>query len=352
METYLSFLILFCLQKINGERTTYSIYHLLKGKKSSQTIQDAHLFQLTNLFQSFPHLNRNYFDEIILDLLKKNYIQKTEGDKCIITKNGMIHVGEGMKQMPLPQNLNGWKHHSIQEDFWKRLSLFIQVCSNLINFESSYIPIQHDIKTSNWLKATLLKLKMNRDELAQSLLQELITCLSSSDKILAEVVVSRLTGHNRIGLTPVQAAEMFNMDSSYFHLQFINSLHFMIENIASNKTVYPILENLLMDSQKPIVLTRSSLLTYRYLQMGQTMDEISTIRNLKLSTIEDHIVEIALNDSSFYLEPFVPIETENMIKQAIQKLNTKQLKMIRQELDGNVTYFQIRLVLAKLGEQL
>ncbi len=50
--TFLQTMILFCLQKINGERTIYSIYHLLKGKKSSQTIQDTHLFHLQPLFQT------------------------------------------------------------------------------------------------------------------------------------------------------------------------------------------------------------------------------------------------------------------------------------------------------------
>ena len=50
--TFLQTIILFCLQKINGERTIYSIYHLLKGKKSSQTIQDTHLFHLQSLFQT------------------------------------------------------------------------------------------------------------------------------------------------------------------------------------------------------------------------------------------------------------------------------------------------------------
>jgi uncharacterized protein YpbB len=350
VETYLSCLILSCLQKINGERTTYSIYHLLKGKKSSQTIQDAHLFNMTNLFQTFPQLSRNFFEQIIKNLTNKNFIQLVGIDKYKITALGVAYLEKALIRMPIPRALNGWKYHSIQEDFWKRLTLLIQVCSNLINYNSSYIPIQNDNKTSDWVKAILLKLSKKREELSNELLKEIINCLNTADEIMPEVVVWRLTGHKQIGLTSVQVAELFKMDLNYFHLHFLNSIHYMIDRISANRNQYPILQNLLIDYQKPIILTNSSLVTYRYLQLGYSIDEIASVRNLKTNTIEDHIVEIALNDSDFLLEPFVPIEVENKIRVAIQKLNSKQLKMIRQELQENISYFQIRLVQARIGE--
>jgi uncharacterized protein YpbB len=350
VESYLSCLVLSCLQKINGERTTYSIYHLLKGKKSSQTISDAHLFDMTNIFQTFPQLSRNYFDKIIRNHINKNFIQIVDADKFKITTKGMDYLEKVATQMPIPSFLNGWKYHNIQEDFWKRLSLFIQVCSNLINYDSSYIPVQNDIKTSDWVKAILLKLNKNREELSDELLREVISCLNNGDDIMPEAVVWKLTGHKQIGLTSIQVAEEFKMDLFYFHLHFLNSIHFMIEKIASNRNQYPILQNLINDYEKPINLTNSSLVTYRYLRLGYTIEEIASIRNLKTSTIEDHIVEIALNDQEFLLEPFVPIQLESLIRETIQNLNSKQLKMIRQELDGNISYFQIRLVQARLGE--
>ena len=67
--TFLQTMILFCLQKINGERTIYSIYHLLKGKKSSQTIQDTHLFHLQPLFQTETNLSRNELEKIVAKFL-------------------------------------------------------------------------------------------------------------------------------------------------------------------------------------------------------------------------------------------------------------------------------------------
>lgn len=58
--TFLQAIVLVQLQRIEGVRTVYSIYHLLKGKKSSQTIQDAHLFNLGIFFKPFPIYNGMY----------------------------------------------------------------------------------------------------------------------------------------------------------------------------------------------------------------------------------------------------------------------------------------------------
>lgn len=350
VKNYLLFLVLFCLHKLDGQRTIYSIYHLLKGKKSSQTIQDAHLFQLTSLFQTYPQLNREIINEITLELEDKEYIHKIDGEKYKITEKGIYALEQKLKVMPIPSLLKGWKYCMFQEDFWKRLSLLVQVSSNLINFETSYIPIYNDQRTSEWLKTTLRELKKNRETLAVELLDELIRCLNSSESINQEVMITRLTGYRHIGLTAGQTAEALDIDPAYLQLEFLNIIHFMIEHIVTNQQEYPVLQYLISDFQKPIVLTNSTSVTYRYLIQGYSIEEIAAMRNLKGSTIEDHIVEIVLNVKNFPLESFVPSEVQLLIRQAIERVSSKQLKLIRQYLNEEVTYFQIRLVLAKFGD--
>lgn len=353
MKNYLSTLILSSLHKINTERTIYSIYHLLKGKKSSQTIQDAHLFQLTNLFQTYPHLSRLFFEETVQDLESKKLIKKFEGERYKITNSGIIFIEKYIfNNSFFPKFINGWKYHSIQDDFWKRLSLLVQVCSNLINHESNYIPIQNEMKVIDWLKNSLSKLHLSRENLVEELLKELMTCLSSEKDINPAVLVMRLSGYKNIGLTPLQVAEELKMDPSYLQVEFLNVIHFMIEKILSNSKEYPILQNLLIDYHKPVILTKSSTITYKYLSMGYSIDEIAAARNLKTNTIEDHIVEIALNDQKFPLEHFVALDTQNSIKNSMENLSSRQLKTIRQDLNNTVSYFQIRLVLARFGDHL
>ncbi len=40
-------------------------------------------------------------------------------------------------------------------------------------------------------------------------------------------------------------------------------------------------------------------------EQGRSLEEIATIRNLKVATIEDHFVEIALRERDFSIEMFM-----------------------------------------------
>lgn len=72
---------------------------------------------------------------------------------------------------------------------------------------------------------------------------------------------------------------------------------------------------------------------------------------MKVNTIEDHLVEIVLSDKSFPIADYVSLDDEREIAAAINELGTKKLKAIKQMVDNKqISFFQIRLVLAKIGD--
>ncbi|WP_182916973.1 helix-turn-helix domain-containing protein [Bacillus sp. PK3_68] len=77
-----------------------------------------------------------------------------------------------------------------------------------------------------------------------------------------------------------------------------------------------------------------------------SIEEISTHRRLKQSTVEDHVVELAFNYPGFSIRPFVDKATEEQVLKAAAVLSNKRIKPIKERLP-DVSYFQIRLVLAK-----
>src|SRR3954471_17684044 len=79
---------LYCLKQLNKERTIYSVYHLLNGKKSSQTIQDAHLFSLKSFFGIYEQLSRESFDEVIESMQGKKWINMIGEQRLDITPLG------------------------------------------------------------------------------------------------------------------------------------------------------------------------------------------------------------------------------------------------------------------------
>src|SRR5699024_3524337 len=106
---------------------------------------------------------------------------------------------------------------------------------------------------------------------------------------------------------------------------------------------------------KTSIQQQMSLSTRKTLQMihsGHDLETISNLRNLKLSTIHDHIVEIALMDPSFSISPYISAKMQDRILSIVQKHQTKRLKEIKNYLqqeipETEVTYFQIRLTLSR-----
>jgi uncharacterized protein YpbB len=346
---YLQMIILYCLDKLNGERTIYSIYHLLNGKKSSQTIQDAHLFQLGALFQTCPSLERADLDENIKQLENQGWIRQEEELHYSVTDEGASALEAQLQKTPVPTALNGWKLHDKSALFWERLSLLVQVVSQLNHNNPHYIPIQRRRAAHIWLKKVLREAQMDKRTLAAGLYSELEAALESCTEVDPAILVLRLTGAGHIGLTPEQAAEALNMDRDHYRFCFLSILHYLIVHIMENRSSFPVLRLLFTGEESSIPLTLSAQKTYMMLKQGVGMERIILARGLKRSTIEDHIVELALNVEGFSIDPYVQKEKQELIRQAAMNAESRQLKHIRR-LAGNAEYFEIRLVMAKYGD--
>ncbi|WP_071395625.1 helix-turn-helix domain-containing protein [Bacillus tuaregi] len=348
--TFNQLMILYCLHKLQGERTIYSIYHLLQGKKSSQTIQDAHLFHLAPLFQTETNISRQQLETMVTELSNEQLIIEKAAQHYAVTEKGVKQLEKGLAETPIPKHVNGWKHQRTSLVFWERLSLAVQVISNLKKRESKYLPVQRKTETLLWIRQFLAHNRLSRDSLGKQIYQELVSCLESDPSLNPDYLVIRLTGYRSIGYTEVQAAQNFQMEQAYYHYHFLSILHYMIGHIETNPAHFPILSFFIEKPQKHN-LTNSTEKTYTLLKQGHSVTDIMTIRGLKKSTIEDHLVELALNVENFTIDAYVSAEKQNLIKQAAKKLQTKQLKQIR-SMVGQAGYFEIRLVLAKYGEEL
>jgi uncharacterized protein YpbB len=339
-------ILLYCLKQINGERTIYSIYHLLNGKKSSQTLQDAHLFSLKRYFRILEPLTRESFDEIFNYILSKKLVEVSGDQRYRLTAAGH----EYLLQNPQPYYINGWRYQPYTTLVWERLSLLIQVASNFTFQETKYIPIQKNTEVHNWLKEVLKSITLTKQKLGETLFSELVNCLEQGKEINPSVLVFRLTGYRRIGLTSLQTAKMLNMDLLQYHFAFINILHCLIQSVEDKPDRYPLLSSLLTSLEQNDSLTLSSRKTWVLLKQGFTLGEIAGIRNLKISTIEDHLVEFALNIKDFSIHSYVEEEVQQKILEISRQETTRQLKVIRNTLK-TASYFQIRLVLAKYGDR-
>ncbi|KRG09655.1 helix-turn-helix domain-containing protein [Lederbergia galactosidilytica] len=347
--TFLSALLLKCLQELNEERTIYSIYHLLVGKKSSQTLQDAHLFQLAPFFKTLPNLRRSQFNHDIQFLIKQHYVDYNPNTLMgRVTDKGSKAYLAYFEKTTIPQYLNGLKFQDTTLPMWKRLTLLVQVLSYMNHVENRYYPVTRDPDIQMWVKGYLYNHKRKMGDLAPILHEELTTLLKTPFPEDPVTIIWRLSGYQMIGYTDKQTAEFLNLEQTEYHFRFLNALHYCIEQIVANPNQFQIMYSLVKDLYKRIPLTKTAAKTAELLAMNNTVRKVAFLRNLKQSTIEDHIIEIAMNDPSFSIEPFIGPQLAKEIVAAAQQLKVKKLKPIKEQIPA-ATYFQIRLALARLG---
>ncbi|MGP3608263.1 helix-turn-helix domain-containing protein [Anoxybacteroides rupiense] len=349
MDRTLHFLLLFCLQRFNGERSLSAVYHLLSGKKSAQTLQDSKWFRLEKLFGAYKDVSGYELEKAAAELMTAQYLSLVGDRSYVLTEKGEEQLERWLPSARFLQHLNGFLYHSVDTLFWYRLSLFVQTISNLVH-KCRFEPIHRHEATFEWVKRYIFSQKRTASEWAHALYNELVDLLTALSDEEAEMLTLRLTSFERIGWTNEQLAAFFNKDSLYIQLMLQHVLHYMMERLVRDAASFPILHALARDLVSPVSLTRSAQKTYEWLQSQKDIEEIARIRGLKRSTIEDHIVEIAANVPGFSIEPFVDEKTRRNVMKATKELGTKQLRKIREAVGDHVSYFEIRLILAKAGE--
>ena len=129
---YEDYFILHIINRFNGERSTSAVFHLLRGKRTSQTIQDGFLFQVHPYFQTLQHITRQELYHIVTELEKDNIIEQHQDlDPYILTPLGKEIIKKHKTKFVIPSGLNGWFYARLAQSFWEKLSLFIQTLSNL-----------------------------------------------------------------------------------------------------------------------------------------------------------------------------------------------------------------------------
>jgi uncharacterized protein YpbB len=332
------------IKAVEGERTSSSVYHLLKGKKSAQTIQDAHLYRLTKWFHTVPFLTVSSFETIMNALIKKAYIT---GDlqRPFVTQEGLENMNRLFQQTGPFNELSGWHFSGTATVFFSRLQLLVQVASHLTYRDLSYYPVTRDDRILEWMKRFLTEMPCSKKELSSHLYSELDFLFQQLPE-QPECVVVRFSGHEQTGKTLAQAAERLEMEETEYWFRFLHAIHSMIHHVTGSIQKTPLLQAVLTDIHDPLTLTLSARQTADYLKKAMTIEQIAASRRLKKATIEDHVVELVLNDPSFSIRPFIEEEKEAAVIEAAEFVSNRQLKPLKEKLPDH-SYFQIRLVLAK-----
>ena len=299
---FIHLVILYCLYRLDGDRSVSSIYHLLKGKKSAQTLQDVHLFGLTPFFKTYESLPRPLLMQAAEHLAQSFFIVESSPLHFQVTEKGRKQAEKFFDDFPFLSYLDGWTYQKA-DVFWERLTLLVQVVSNLSCRETQYVPVQKNPETQQWVKNFLKQKSFNRREISRGLYTELEEGLSSNHLVDPSVLVLRLTGARHIGMTAGQAAKELQMEETLYHFNFSVAASFN-ENRSNKSAGFSHLYSW-PGNCPSLFVNQFGKNHHEFLRKGLSLEEVARIRRLKINTIQDHIVELALNVDGFDISPYV-----------------------------------------------
>ncbi|MGG0177636.1 DNA helicase RecQ [Gottfriedia acidiceleris] len=91
----------------------------------------------------------------------------------------------------------------------------------------------------------------------------------------------------------------------------------------------------------------SHKISYESFQNGLTISEIAKERGLNTTTVENHILQSAVEDDLFDWDEVVPFDIEKQIKEVINTVGSEKLRPIKDELPSEISYFMIKAVIMK-----
>ena len=336
----LSSILLTIIRKLDGERTIYAGFHLLRGKRSGQTLQDVEYYGVKAFFGILPKLSLEQFNEAAKELHDADYISTTADSLVVVTETGRLRANG----LPIYQ-FNGWDYRGREMIFFERLSLVVQTISNFRAGEKSFMPIQREPSIQEFVRKIIAKQPIRDSGFAKGIAEELESSMNRSgmSDIQKMVLTHRLSGFRMTGWTWDQLADRLKQSPFAIRLLFIESLHRLL-TVVTTSDEFPFLLKIAEDVKVASYLTDSSMKTKQLFERGMSLDEIAITRNLKTSTIEDHFVEMSINDPQFPLSQFVTSDSAEAVVAKANEIGTRRLRLLKSEFN-DLSYFQLRLIL-------
>lgn len=336
----LSSILLTIISRIDGERKIYAGLHLLRGKRSGQTLQDVEYYGLKDFFGILPKLSTEQFNKVAQQLTDQQLIVTMNDSFVKLTEQGRSEVAK----IPSYQ-FNGWDYRGREMIFLGRLSLTVQTLSNFKAGEKTFMPVQKERDIQDFVKSFLHNKPIGDPAFSRLVGKELRVCFTRSgiDDIQKQIVTYRLSGFGLSGWTWDQLSNTLKRNPFDIRLLFIEAIHMLLADIM-NSSDLPLLRKLAENVKVSTYLTDSSVKTKQLFKRGLSIEDIVNVRKLKKSTIEDHFVEMSINDLEFPLTDFVSEEDIAAVIEKVSELGTRRLRVLKSEFES-LSYFQLRLIL-------
>lgn len=315
---------------------TSTLYHLLKGKRTTSVLLYGFQFNTLRFFQLFPTLSEEIFMQHIQWLVGQGFLKTCLAGEVQLTAKGKLTL---TKETINSAAINSYRFGKTDQEMWRMLQFSVQVVSQLSARDRQYLPLEHSLYYQKQLKRIICK--YSKEELVHTVRNEWTTLFEELTDQEATFLAKQFSGYQQIGKTIAQLAPA--SVSNFEHALFAtNTLHQLLQKICDqpNSLLYQFITPFLQQNKN-----HSMNQTNDYFRQGLSVEELAEKRQLKKATIQDHLLELALLET-FPFDRYITKETERML---VSAPNNPEEWVYREEKQKNtkLDYFQFRLVQIK-----
>ena len=321
-----NYLYYYILSFFRKERTTNAaqLFHVFQGKRTPSMFYIIEKNRWHHGFSQFKRLTREEMNDIIEELEKEAYLEKSEKGYKITAKGNETQKNYFATHF-YPKEISTFKNVNLRLPFWDRLQLFTQVFSEYSFHNVQYIPIIKHPKHQENVRQLFQQVNSStqKENLLERWQKENYYIFQHLNKNTANTLANLLTGHGSVGKTASQMAALYQMENNEFYFYLLTCLEELLHLIKHERKKLPLLAEIVrqLEQETYLGLSSSTYTTYQLLEKGYSFADVASARKIKISTVREHILEMAFVFSNFPYQKYVP---ESIYQRLNQQFDTNK----------------------------
>lgn len=308
--TYTDYFIMTLFSTDQSKKGT-TVFHILQGKKTASILYRAADYSLDCFFGFFPTIGRHAFFQRLEQLVSLGYLSFfSANEEYQQTDEGKEVVEHYFSHHYYPKKLHWMTYGRAVQEFQKKVYFLTQIFSEIRHENSRYIPLEKNGDIQLWAKQWLKQQRSDLQQAAVKFGQEWKLLLSQLENENAIIIAQSLSGHQVVGLTKKQLAERMSVETLEINMREADTFSNLVELTVKLKNEAPLFYSILQEilQKNDNSLSKSAKETVQLIQKGYSLGQIEHVRNLKKSTISEHLIEWVILFPNVDIKPFIPKE--------------------------------------------
>ncbi|MHC5218049.1 helix-turn-helix domain-containing protein [Enterococcus sp. LJL128] len=299
---------------------------------------NGYMFDNLRFFGLFPELAEADFQRQLNQLAENQFIiHSADHSEAALSEKGR-HLLVNNSQKMNTHWLNSYRYGKTEEEMWRLLQFSVQVTSQLSYQNKEYIPLESSPYYQWMIKQTLTQLKKNT--LGQEMRRqwhELFIELSQQEQAF---IAQQFSGYQHNGKALQQLANQASssdFEAVLFRKNTYHHLFAVIESKNQNQFLQAVIHDSLEKSNN-----QSMRQTKELWQTGYSLEEIAVIRKMKVSTVKDHLLELAIQEPEKNYDSLLPKNQQAFLDKITTPCQTWRFTTLKAQYEP-LDYFSFRL---------